>query len=284
MSFEKKTLENGATNPKYVDLLDEDPPIAGQKYGVFSFLTPGNILKKRESWLFWQFVKQWDFTKFTKVFEGFLHFLSTKYNLRVESLLKDFAEFLKEEQEEIKKESVIEDDFKSFLDKNEDTLNEQFSRENQFQTNVHGLKQRGNFNTLEEAQEHAKKTRNRDPNHSTFVGSVGIWMAWDPDPYKTGAVEFMEEQLNELHKKKLENEAKAKEEFDRRIRETKEKAIRENMDKAEKSGNKLTQSINEKGELIGVQQLVDFESREVASPDVQEELFQSLKKKANSSS
>ena len=30
MSFEKKNLSDGSKNPKYVDLCDEDPPIAGQ--------------------------------------------------------------------------------------------------------------------------------------------------------------------------------------------------------------------------------------------------------------
>jgi hypothetical protein len=31
--YEKKNLENGKPNPKYIDLCDEDPPIAGQKFG-----------------------------------------------------------------------------------------------------------------------------------------------------------------------------------------------------------------------------------------------------------
>jgi hypothetical protein len=31
-SFEKKNLENGDKNPKYVDLCDEDQSIAGQKF------------------------------------------------------------------------------------------------------------------------------------------------------------------------------------------------------------------------------------------------------------
>ena len=57
-TFERKTLENGQENPKYVDLLDEDPPIAGQKFAVVSFISPENILKKRELYLFEQFVKQ----------------------------------------------------------------------------------------------------------------------------------------------------------------------------------------------------------------------------------
>ena len=62
-SYEKKTLPSGEKNPKYVDLLDEDPPIAGQKFAIMSFVSPEKILKQRELYLFESFVKKWDFTK-----------------------------------------------------------------------------------------------------------------------------------------------------------------------------------------------------------------------------
>ena len=92
-------------------------------------------------------------------------------------------------------------------------------------------------------------------------------MPWDPNAYKTGRVEFMEEELNKLHQEKMLNEKKAKEEFDKRVKETKQKAIEENIAKAEKSGNKLTQTITEDGDLIGVKETVDFESRDVADEE-----------------
>ena len=94
-----------------------------------------------------------------------------------------------------------------------------------------------------------------------------MWIPWDPDAYKTGRVEFMEEELNQLHNEKIKNEAKAKEEFDRRVKETKRKAIEENVKLAEKSGNKLTQTITKDGELIGVNQTVNFESRDATTED-----------------
>ena len=62
------------------------------------------------------------------------------------------------------------------------------------------------------------------------------------DAYKTGRIEFLEEELNELHKQKLENEAKAKNEFDARVKESKRKAIEDNIKKANESGNTLTQT------------------------------------------
>ena len=71
VSYERKTLPNGKANPKYVDLCDEDTPIAGQKFACLSFISPEKVLKKRETYLFDQFVKQWDFTKsMNKYFEN----------------------------------------------------------------------------------------------------------------------------------------------------------------------------------------------------------------------
>jgi hypothetical protein len=261
--FERKILENGQPNPKYIDLCDEDQTIAGQKFACMSFISPEKILKKREVFLFDQFLQTWDFTKSMSKFNDFVQFISYKYNLKVEELLKDFTEFSVEEEKRLK-ESSVEDDYKNFLDKQEDKLNEQFNREHAFQTSVRGLKIRGVFPTQDEAEMRCKKLRESDPNHDIYVGPVGMWIPWDPDAYKTGRVEFMEDELNQLHKEKVKNEEKAKQEFERRVKETKKKAIEENIKLAEKSNNVLTQTLDNEGNLIGVKETVNFEEREVA--------------------
>lgn len=261
-TFEKKNLPNGKKNPKYVDLCDEDPPVAGQKFACMSFVSPEKILKKREVFLFDQFIKQWEFSKSMERYFEFIHFISYKYNLKVDTLITDFNDFVKEETDKLKK-SGIEDDYKNFMDKQEEKLNEQFSREHAFQTSVRGLKIRGVFPTQEEAEMKSKKLREQDPNHDIFVGPVGIWVPWDPDAYKTGRVEHLEEELNALHKEKMKNEEMAKKDFEDRVRETKKKAIMENIEKAKKSGNVLTQTMDEEGNLIGVKEKVNFEEREV---------------------
>jgi len=267
MNFERKQLPDGQPNPKYVDLLDEDQPIAGQKFGVFSFITPFKILKQKELFFFTEFVKQWDFVKSMSKFLDFLNFISYKYNIKLETLMNDYQDYLKEESAKIKEVSSIEDDYFYFVDKNEENLEATFHKNNQFQTSVLGFKSRGHFPTEEEARQYAKKLRERDPNHNIHVGPVGIWLPMDPDPLKTGSVEFMEEELNKLHQEKLKNQEKAKEEFERRILEAKRKAIAENVERARQTGNKLTQTITEDGQLIGVNETVDFESREVADPE-----------------
>ena len=66
MSFERKTNSDGSTNPKYVDLLDEDRPLANQKFVCVSFVSPENILKDKRIMYFEEFLKDWEFTKATE--------------------------------------------------------------------------------------------------------------------------------------------------------------------------------------------------------------------------
>ena len=276
-SFERKQLPNGKPNPHYVDLCDEDAPVAGQKFACMSFISPEKILKKRELYLMDEFVGQWDFTKSMEKYFDFLNFLAYKYNLKIDDISADFRDFVKEEETRIKSASITED-YKTFLDKNEDKLNEKFNRQHAFQTSVRGLKIRGVYASQEEAELRCKKLREFDPNHDIYVGPVGMWIPWDPDAYKTGRVEFMEEELNQLHQEKLKNEEKAKQEFEARIKETKRNAIQKNIELAKKSGNVLTQTLNEEGNLVGVRENINFEDRDVASADIRDELKAQLQK------
>ncbi len=275
-TFERKTLPNGKPNPKYVDLCDEDAPIAGQKFMCVSFVSPENILKKREGFLFEEFLKQWEFQTAMSKFGDFLNFAAYKYNLSLDTVLTDYNEFVVAEQTKLR-ETDFQSHFRTFCDKNEEALTLQFNREHAFQTSVRGFKCRGNFNTQEEAEMHCKKLREKDPHHDIFVGPVGTWVPWDPDAYKTGRVEFMEEELNQLHKEKLKNEELAKQSFDNRVREAKKKAIQDNLELAKKSGNVLTQTVDDAGNLVGVKENVDFDARDVADEDERNVHAQALK-------
>jgi hypothetical protein len=273
-SFERKTMENGKKNPKYIDVLDEDTiTVPGQKFGCMSFISPEKVLKKREMFLFEQFVKQWDMSKSMEKFVEFVNFISFKYSLNVENVIADYNDFIKEEEKKLKEDSMsVENDYKNFLDKNEERLNTRFNSENEFLTSVRGLKIRGVFPTQEEAELHCKKLRERDPNHDIFVAPTGTWLPWDPDAYKTGRTEFMEEELNQLYQEKMKNEAKAKEEMEKRVKDTKRKAIEENIKKAKQSGNKITQVLDPEGNLVGVNTM-NFEDRVVADPKERDEVL-----------
>ena len=275
--FERKMM-NGKVNPKYVDLLEEDKPIAGQKFVCMSFVSPEKILKEREIFFFEQFLKTWEFNKSMEKFLQFLEFISVKYGMSFEDLTKDFKDFVEEEKNNLSK-SNLSDDYKTFIDNHEESLQKKFDVEHNFQTSTRGLKVRGVYPTQEEAELRCKMLREIDPNHDIMIGQVGIWMPWDPEAYKTGRVEYMEEQLNQLMHEKQKNEANAKTAFEQRVKEAKQHAIEENIKKAEKSGNTLSQTIDENGNLIGVNNASTHEfalgeQENISTADICKELFE----------
>lgn len=246
-------------NSIVADVLDEDKPIANQKYVCLSFLSPEKILKQKEMYYFDNFVKNWDYSKSIEHFNAFISFIGYKYGIDAIEIQNDFKEFIKSEQDKYDFKSIL-DDYKNFLDHNEEALQDKFNIENKFKTNVRGIKIRGSFNTQEEAELRAKNLREFDPSHDVFVGQVGMWMPFDPDAYKTGNVQYLENELNDLMHEKIKNESEAKNEFEERIKKTKEKAIEENIKKAQESGNVLSQVMDkESGELTNVR-AVDWDS------------------------
>jgi hypothetical protein len=273
---ELKHNDDGTENAKYIDLLDEDKAIAGQKFVCLSFISPEDILKQKEMYLFQNFIKNWDFSKSMEKFTQFLNFLSYKYSIDFEKVTKDFQEFTKDEKDKLINSS-IEDDFKNFMDDNEERLEKEFDTEHKFQTSIRGIKVRGCFPTQQEAELRCKMLRQNDPNHDVYVGPVGIWVPFHPEAYKTGRVEYMEETLNELMSEKKKNEEKAKDEFDNRVKEAKVKAMEDNKKKAEETGAKLTQTINAEGDLVSVANMNTQESamgENATLDDVKKELFE----------
>lgn len=280
IAFERKDKKDGTPNPKYVDLLDVDKPIAGQLFGCFSFISPEKVLKQREMFFFEEFLKKWEINKSMEKFHQFLNFISYKYKLTFEDITRDFEGFVKEERENIINSS-IEDDYKTFLDNEEEELEKKFNVKHNFQTSVRGFKSRGNFASQEEAELRARLLRETDPNFDVFVGPVGTWLPWEPEAYKTGRVEYMEEELNQLAHEKKKNETAAKSVFEQRVKETKQKAIEENKKNAEKHGNVVTQDIDEEGNLIGAGYNTTekvFSTKEpeaISAADIRSELFES---------
>lgn len=279
-SYERR-IKNGRPNPRYVDVLEVDPEIAGQAFVCVSFISPEKILKQKEHFFFEQFIKSWDFNKSMEKSIQFLNFLSFKYKLNFEDISRDFEDFVREERAELVK-TTIDVDYKNFLDKEEEKLEAQFNREHDFQTSVRSVKIRGSFPSQEEAEMRARLLREKDGGaFDTLVGPVGTWLVWDPDAYKTGRVEFLEEELNQLVHEKQKNEQVAKAAFEERVREAKQKAIAENRANAEKFGNVVTQTIDEEGNLIDVGSHGDTHERalqsqgdEITIGDIQKEMFE----------
>jgi hypothetical protein len=277
-TYEKRKSENGQENPKYVDLLEVDRPIAGQNFGCFSFISPEKIVKQRELFFFEEFLKNWEVSKSMEKFHQFLNFISYKYRLQFDGVIVDFEEFLKDERESIVNSSSLESDYKTFIDNREHELEKKFNIKNNFQTSVRGFKARGNYSTQEEAELRAKMLREADPNFDVYVGPIGTWLPWEPEAYKTGRVEYLEDELNQLAHEKKTNENAAKNAFEQRVKETKQKAIDDNKKNAEKYGGAITQDVDEEGNLIGVgvvtQEKTFSENETISVADIRSELFE----------
>ena len=271
--------DDGSPNPRYVDLLDEDKTVAGQRFCCLSFLSPDKIIARREEFMFAEFVKQWDLAKSLEKFHHFTAFLAYKYKLDGGQLQEDLKEFVEEEKAKLQEFTVAEE-YRSYLDQNEEALQKAFDVENVFTTSVRGIKVRGSYPSQEEAELRCKVLREQDPNHDVYVGPVGMWVPWHPEAYKTGRVEYMEAELNQLMHEKKQNEAKARKEFDARVKEAKEKAMKENEASARDTGNPLTQTMNKDGNLVSVtdaeavkERIAVMDGEALAAADIRKELF-----------
>lgn len=265
----------GNNNSKYIDLLDEDKAISGQKFACISFISPEKVLKEKNIFYFDKFLNQFDFKKSLDKFNHFVYFLSYKYNLSHDDLKKDLDEFCIEEKNNLFL-TTLEDDYKSYIELNSEKLDEEFNEKHSFQTSVRGIKIRGCFPNQTEAELRCKMLREIDPNHDVYVGPVGIWMPFHPEAYKTGRVEYLEDELNQIMSEKHKNEKEAKINFEKRVKESKEKAIDDNMKKALESGNVLTQTLDKDSNLISVKNMNTSELNMLNNDisEVRKELFE----------
>jgi hypothetical protein len=268
-------MSKSTSTSKLVDLLDEDKPIAEQKFVCLSFISPENEIQNKDRFFFSEFLKNYDFVKSMEKFNTFLNFVSFKYNIKIDELTEEYKSFLSTEKETLREN--VEGDYRTFLDTHESELNDAYNKAHSFQTSVRGLKVRGVFPTQSEAELRCKMIREVDPNHDVYVGPVGLWVPFHPEAYKTGNVQYLEKELNELMHEKKKNEDSAKLEFDKRVKESKLKAIQENVEKAKQTNNLLTQTINEKGELVSIKNMNTQEKNlgvNASLEDIRKELFE----------
>jgi hypothetical protein len=219
------------------DFLDEDPEISSQKYVLLSFISPENVLTRKDQFFFQRFLKDYEIQWRTKHLESFLaqHVASVNRTLddkssaleasgnmdlaaavrgcriKVEDLITGFSSHVKKYHKEIQV-SKIQDEYSDFMFRMQEKLDDEFLVSNNFQTSMRGMKVRGVYSTTAEAEMRAKKLQRSDPLHNIFIGEVGKWLPWDPSPNAIANQEYAEDQLNQLMKKYKEND-EAKEKF-----------------------------------------------------------------------
>ena len=164
------------------DYLEADKEIRGQNYVCLSFISPENVLKNKETYYVHNFLKS----------------ICSEYGLE---------------------EDTIVDKYKDYLFNSKVNLDKEFSEQNEFRTSVRGLKVRGIYDTLQEAEMRAKRLQKSDPNFNVFVGQVGFWLPWDPEPKEIGEEQYLNDELNQLMTEYKANADKRDEVFNTRKRD-----------------------------------------------------------------
>jgi hypothetical protein len=131
---------------------------------------------------------------------------------------KDLEAHVKAEMVDFKT-TTIQEGYETFLYKNRKKLEETFFAKNAFRTTVRGLKVRGVYDSYAEGMARAKTLQKLDPDFNVYVGQVGFWLPWDPEPSEVPDQEYADDQLNQLMKKYKENESQRDEFYESMKRE-----------------------------------------------------------------
>lgn len=134
------------------------------------------------------------------------------------SVIADLQAHVKEHMSDFRA-TTIEERYTAFMAVNRKRLEGDFHEANEFRTTVRGIKVRGSFESYPEAAAKAKALQKSDPAFSVYVGQVGSWLPWDPEPAEVAEAEYADEQLNTLMKKYRENEQKREEFFEEQKKE-----------------------------------------------------------------
>lgn len=236
-------MSKSAATPEREDFLEEDAPISGQRFCLLSFLSPEKVLANKNIFMFERFLDSYEFVSRTKNLEAFLVKTIGEINskldkeadvflerdmsgcadicrgskLRLDTVMDEFHGFVKKSERDLR-ESKLREAYDDFIFANKAKLEDDFYVKNEFRTTVRGLKVRGVYGSQEEAVARSKRLQRTDPLHNIFVGEVGKWLPWDPEPNDVAEQEYAEDQLNTLMKKYKENES-MKDEYHRAQRE-----------------------------------------------------------------
>lgn len=212
------------------DFLEADQPIPGQNYVCLSFVSPEKILKRKELFVAKNFVD---------------HFLK-QLKKDNDPYLLDPSKFTPEFIDKLNVGQMFED----YVYANEERLNQDYSRENDYHTTVRGVKIRGVYDTYREAEVRSKVLARKDPNHNVFIGQVGFWLAWDPNPDNVQSQQYANDQLNELVKRYNENRELKDQLYNDEIERRKKRMQEENRKRKEEVNVKQKDSEEDSKEKI----------------------------------
>lgn len=134
-----------------------------------------------------------------------------------------------------------------------------FLSDSENKVTLKGVKIRGVFSELEKASEHAKKIQSIDEFHNVFVGEMGKWLAFEPDPNSeaAGNPEYANEQLNGIMKGYMQNQEKSKIFHEQRKYEQLRKSLGETIENQNENMKELQQNILEEEDDEKVKSLTE---------------------------
>jgi hypothetical protein len=192
------------------DYLDVDKPLPGQNYYCISFVSPEKIIHQKELFMYYHYERAF-YQKIKNMMDSTLTNLIEKSDDgKID--VSDIIKLKKSIIEAAKEEDVSFDNFKEKLEdfrfRDEEKIGEVFDKQNNFHTSVRGVKVRGVFDSKREADIRASVLQRLDPLFDVFVGQVGYWCPWDPNPHKIDDIEYTDSNLNKLVKEYKLNESK----------------------------------------------------------------------------
>lgn len=192
------------------DYLDVDKPFPGQNYYCISFVSPEKVLEQKELFMYYHY-EQAFYQKFTKIAESALSNMidgCEDGKVDISDVVKLKKSLLEACSEEKVQWAEFKNKFEDFRYRDEEKIGEVFDKANNFHTSVRGVKVRGVFDTKREADVRAAVLQRQDPLFDVFVGQIGYWCPWDPNPTKIADIEYLNTDLNKLVKEYKANEAK----------------------------------------------------------------------------
>jgi len=178
---------------KQIDYLEVDKPIPGQNYVCMSFVSPEKVIEDKNLY-------------YTKKFLNSLNI-------------------------ELPDNKNITEEFESFMYTHKEKLDKEYNDTHDNVTSIRGLKIRGVYDTRKEAEIRAKVLQKLDKSFHVYVGQVGYWLPWDPEPDQVQEQEYYEKELNNLVKSYKDNEMERDMYYQEQINKRKEDIIKENEER-----------------------------------------------------
>jgi len=196
----------GLVSTKEQDYLDEDKQIKNQNYCLLSFISPEDVIKNKESYYVKAFLD-----KFSKDMDTLFNGLK---NVNPDNI--DLIDNIRKEHNYLFDVEDLDSQYKFSKLVNESDVERLYHKENNFQTSMRGIKVRGVFDTVEEAKMRSEFLKKQDKNFNIFIGQVGCWCPWSPNPDDLSNQEYSESQLNTLMKEYKKNQESKDEIFEQR--------------------------------------------------------------------